>query len=124
MYIGVHACIEVCMRASRCACVHRGVHACIEVCMRASRCACVHRGVHACIEVCMRASRCACVFDIHCSDRGSNPVVAVKSHNVYDYTIVQPPWQVSENHKLQFHPSHAREIGKSVRYLTKHKTEL
>ena len=39
------------------------------------------------------------------------PVAAVKFHNVYDYTIVQHPWQVSENHKLRVHPSHVREIG-------------
>ena len=35
------------------------------------------------------------------------PVVAVKFHNVYDYTIVRHLWQVSENHK----PRHVREIG-------------
>ena len=34
-----------------------------------------------------------------------------KFHNVYDYTIEQHPWQVSENHKPRVHPSHAREIG-------------
>ena len=38
-------------------------------------------------------------------------VVAVKFHNVYDYTIERHPWQVSENHKPRVHPSHAREIG-------------
>ena len=37
--------------------------------------------------------------------------VAVKFHNVYDYTIVRHPWQVSENHKPHVHPSHVREIG-------------
>ena len=52
------------------------------------------------------------------------PVVAVKFHDVYDYTIMRHPWQVSENHKPRVHPSHVREIGKSVRYLTKHKIEL
>ena len=51
-------------------------------------------------------------------------VVAVKFHNVYDYTIVRHPWQVSENHKPRVHPSHLREIGQSVGYLTKHKIEL
>ena len=39
------------------------------------------------------------------------PVVAVKIHNVYDYTIELHPWQVSENHKPRVHPSHVREIG-------------
>ena len=39
------------------------------------------------------------------------PVVAVKFHNVYDYTIERHPWQVSENHKPWVHPSHVREIG-------------
>ena len=39
------------------------------------------------------------------------PVVAVKFHNVYDYTIERHPWQVSENHKPRVHPSHVREIG-------------
>ena len=52
------------------------------------------------------------------------PVVAVKFHNVYDYTIVQHPWQVSENHKPRVHPSHVRELGKSVGYLVKHNIEL
>ena len=57
------------------------------------------------------------MFDFHRSDRGSNPgrggkmVVAVKFHNVYDYTIERHPWQVSENHKPRVHPSHVREIG-------------
>ena len=52
------------------------------------------------------------MFDFHCSDRGSNPGhVAVKFHNVYDYTIERHPWQVSENHKPRVHPSHVREIG-------------
>ena len=27
------------------------------------------------------------------------PVMTVKFHNVYDYTIERHPWQVSENHK-------------------------
>ena len=49
--------------------------------------------------------------------------VAVKFHN-YDHIIVRHPWQVSENHKPRVHPSHAREIGQSVRYLIKHKIEL
>ena len=39
------------------------------------------------------------------------PVVAVKFHNVYDYTIERHSWQVSENHKPLVHPSHVREIG-------------
>ena len=52
------------------------------------------------------------------------PVMAVKFHNVYDYTIVQHPWEVSENHKPRVHQSYVREIGQSVRYLTKHKIEL
>ena len=52
------------------------------------------------------------------------PVVAVKFHNVYDYTIVRHPWQVSENHKPLVHPSHVREIGYSVGCLAKHKIEL
>ena len=39
------------------------------------------------------------------------PVVAVKFHNVYDYSIERHPWQVSENHKPRVHPSHVREIG-------------
>ena len=39
------------------------------------------------------------------------PVVAVKFHNVYDYTIERHPWQVSENHKPRVYPSHVREIG-------------
>ena len=53
------------------------------------------------------------------------PVVAVKFHNVYVYdTILWHPWQVSENHKPQVHPSHVREIGYSVGYPTKHKIEL
>ena len=39
------------------------------------------------------------------------PAVAVKFHNVYDYTIEWNPWQVSENHKPRVHPSHVREIG-------------
>ena len=30
----------------------------------------------------------------------------------------------SENHKPQVHPNHVREIGQSVRYLTKQKIEL
>ena len=51
------------------------------------------------------------------------PVVAVKFH-VYDNTIVRHPWHVSENHKPRVHPSHVREIGQSVRYLTKQKIEL
>ena len=35
-----------------------------------------------------------------------------KFHNVYDYTILRHPWQVSENHKPLVHPSHdVREIG-------------
>ena len=38
-------------------------------------------------------------------------VVAVKFHNVYDYTIERHPWQVSENHKPRIQPSHVREIG-------------
>ena len=59
------------------------------------------------------------MFDFH-----QIPVVAVKFHNVYDYTIVLHPWQVSENHKPRVHPSHVREIGQSVGYLTKHKIEL
>ena len=42
---------------------------------------------------------------------GPIPVVAVKFHNVYDYTIVRHLWQVSENHKPRVHPSHVREIG-------------
>ena len=49
------------------------------------------------------------------------PVVAVKFHNAYDYTIVRRPWQVSESRKPRVHPSHVREIGQSV---TKHKIEL
>ena len=52
------------------------------------------------------------------------PVVAVKFHNVYDYTIVRHPWQVSEKHKPRFHPSHVKEIGQSDGYQTKHKIEL
>ena len=36
-------------------------------------------------------------------------VVAVKFHNVYDYTIERHPWQVSENQKPRVHPSHVRE---------------
>ena len=51
-------------------------------------------------------------------------VLAVKFHHVYDYTIVRHPWQVSENHKPQVHPSHVREIEQSVRYPTKQKMEL
>ena len=52
------------------------------------------------------------MFDFHRSDQGfESPVVAVKFHNVYDYTIVRHPWQVSENHKPRVHPSHVREIG-------------
>ena len=39
------------------------------------------------------------------------PVVAVKFHNVYDYTIERHPWQVSENHKPRVHPSHVKKIG-------------
>ena len=42
----------------------------------------------------------------------------------YNYTIVQHPWQVSENHKPQVFTPAMREIGKSVRYLMKHKIEL
>ena len=56
---------------------------------------------------------------------GSNPGCGGKKfHNVYDYTIVRHPFQVSENHKPRVHPSHVREIGQSVRYLKKHKIEL
>ena len=40
------------------------------------------------------------------------PVVVVKCHNVYDYTIERHPWQVSENYKLRVDPSHVREIVK------------
>ena len=58
------------------------------------------------------------------SDQLILTVVPVKFHNVYDYTIVRHPWQVSENHKPRVNPSHVWEIGKSVRYLTKHKIEL
>ena len=29
------------------------------------------------------------LFDFHRSDRGSNPGLAVKFHNVYDHTIVR-----------------------------------
>ena len=53
------------------------------------------------------------MFDFHRSDRAigvRTPVVAVKFH-VYDYTIEEHPWQVSENHKPRVHPSHVREIG-------------
>ena len=39
------------------------------------------------------------------------PVVAVKFHNVYDYTIERHPWQVSENNKPWVHLSHVWEIG-------------
>ena len=40
------------------------------------------------------------MFDFHRSDRGSNPGRgSEKFHDVYDYTIEQHPWQVSENHK-------------------------
>ena len=39
------------------------------------------------------------------------PAVAVKFHNVYDYTIERHTWQVSENHKPRVQPSHVREIG-------------
>ena len=46
------------------------------------------------------------MFDFHRSNRGSNPFVKVKFHNVYDYTIERHPWQVSENHKTLVHPSH------------------
>ena len=60
------------------------------------------------------------MFDFHRSDRVRIPVVAIKLHNVYNYTIEQHPWQVSENHKPRVHPNHAREIG----YLMKHKIEL
>ena len=37
------------------------------------------------------------------------PVVAVKFHNAYGYTIVRHPRQVSENHKPRVHPSHVCE---------------
>ena len=59
------------------------------------------------------------MINFHRSHRVSNP-----DNNVYDYTIVRHPWQISENHKPRVHPSHAREIGKSVWYLTKHNIEL
>ena len=62
------------------------------------------------------------MFDFHRSDRGSNPDRGGK--NVYDYTIVRHPWEVSENHKPRIHPIHVREIGQSVGCLTKHKIEL
>ena len=40
------------------------------------------------------------------------PIMAVKFHNVYDYTTIEwHPSQVSENHKPRVHPSHVREIG-------------
>ena len=52
------------------------------------------------------------MFDLHRSDRGSNPGRSgEKFHNVYDYTIEQHPWQVSEKHRPWVHPSHVREIG-------------
>ena len=63
------------------------------------------------------------MFDFHRSGVRI-PVVAVKFHNVYDYTIERHPWLVSENRKPRVHPSHVREIGKSDGYLTKHKIEL
>ena len=63
------------------------------------------------------------MFDFHRSDRGPNPG-RVKFHNVYDYNIMRHPWQVSENHTPRIHPSHVREIGQSVGYLTKQKIEL
>ena len=49
------------------------------------------------------------MFDFH--RRVRIPVVAVKFHNVYDYTIERHPWQVSENHKPRVHQSHVRKIG-------------
>ena len=51
------------------------------------------------------------MFDFHRSDRVRIPVAAVKFHNVYDYAIERPPWQVSENHMPRVHPSHVWEIG-------------
>ena len=44
------------------------------------------------------------MFDFHRSDR------AVK-FNVYNYTMVRHPWQVSENNKPRVHPSHVKQIG-------------
>ena len=41
-----------------------------------------------------------------------------------DQKLVWHHWQVSENHMPPVYPSHAREIGQSVPYLTKHKIEL
>ena len=51
------------------------------------------------------------------------PVVAVKFHNVYDYTIERHPWQVSENHKPRVHQSHVRGIvtALSMWYLAYHR---
>ena len=57
----------------------------------------------------MKLSPCGVVvsmFDFHCSDRVQILVVAVIFHNVYDYTIERHPWQLSENHKPQVHPSY------------------
>ena len=52
------------------------------------------------------------MFDFHRSDQGLKPGRGgEKFHNIYDYTIEWHPWQVSENHKPQVHPSHVREIG-------------
>ena len=53
--------------------------------------------------------------DFQRRDRVRIPVVAVKFHNVCDYTEVWHPWQVSENHELRVHASHVREIGNPVR---------
>ena len=51
------------------------------------------------------------MFDFTAAIAVRIPVVAVIFHNVYDYTIVLHPWEVSENHKPRVHPSHVREIG-------------
>ena len=54
------------------------------------------------------------MFDFQRKDRGSNSNPGrggEQFYDVYDYTIVRHPWQVSENHKPPVHPSHVREIG-------------
>ena len=41
---------------------------------------------------------CACRLQTFLSTTVRIPVVAVKLHDVYDYTVVWLPWQVFENH--------------------------
>ena len=54
------------------------------------------------------------MLDFHRSDGVRIPAMGVKFQNVYDYTIVRHPWQVSENHMPRAHPNHVREIGEPV----------